>query len=138
MILQTQTTSFKAELYEAIHNLLTDTLKLALYTAEANLDESTTVYTTANEITGTGYSAGGNVVTGVTINSSGYTAWVTFNNVLWVPAAFTTRCALLYNASKANRSIVVLDFGSDKTCINTFTVTLPGDTATTALIRSSN
>lgn len=138
MIVQTQTTSFKAELYEAIHDLLTDTLKLALYTAEANLDASTTAYTTANEITGTGYTPGGNVVTGVTINSSGYTAWVTFNNVLWVPAAFTTRCALLYNASKANRSIVVLDFGSDKTCINTFTVTLPGDTATTALIRSSN
>jgi hypothetical protein len=138
MIVQTQTTSFKAELYEAVHNLLTDTLKLALYTAEANLDAETTAYTTANEITGTGYTAGGNVVTGVTINSSGYTAWVTFNNVLWVPAAFTTRCALLYNASKANRSIVVLDFGSDKTCINTFTVTLPGDTATTALIRSSN
>jgi predicted esterase len=138
MIVQTQTTSFKAELYKGIHNLLLDELKLALYTAEANLDASTTAYTTANEITGTGYSAGGNVVTGVTINSSGYTAWVTFNNVLWVPAAFTTRCALLYNASKANRSIVVLDFGSDKTCINTFTVTLPGDTATTALIRSSN
>lgn len=138
MIVQTQTTSFKAELYQAIHDLTTDTLKLALYTAEANLDASTTVYTTANEITGTGYSAGGNVVTGVTINSSGYTAWVAFNNVLWVPAAFTTRCALLYNASKANRSIAVLDFGSDKTCINTFTVTMPGSTATTALIRSSN
>jgi hypothetical protein len=138
MIVQTQTTSFKAELYEGIHNLLLDELKLALYTAEANLDASTTVYTTENEITGTGYTPGGNVVTGVTINSSGYTAWVTFNNVLWVPAAFTTRCALLYNASKANRSIVVLDFGSDKTCINTFTVTMPGDTATTALIRSSN
>ena len=138
MIVQTQTTSFKAELYQAIHNLLTDTLKLALYTAEANLDESTTVYTTANEITGTGYSAGGNVVTGAAISSSGYTAWVTFNNVLWVPAAFTTRCALLYNASKANRSIAVLDFGSDKTCTNTFTVTMPGNTATTALLRSSN
>jgi hypothetical protein len=138
MIVQTQTTSFKAELYEGIHNLLTDTLKLALYTADANLDASTTVYTTANEITGTGYSAGGNVVTGAAISSSGYTAWVTFNNVLWVPAAFTTRCALLYNASKANRSIAVLDFGSDKTCINTFTVTMPGNTATTALIRSSN
>ena len=138
MIVQTQTTSFKVELYQAIHNLLADTLKLALYTAEANLDASTTVYTTANEITGTGYTAGGNVVTGVTINSSGYTAWVTFNNVLWVPAAFTTRCALLYNASKANRSIVVLDFGSDKTCINTFEVQVPGATATTALIRSSN
>jgi len=138
MIVQTQTTSFKAELYEGIHNLLLDELKLALYTAEANLDAETTAYTTANEITGTGYSAGGNVVTGVTINSSGYTAWVTFNNVLWVPAAFTTRCALLYNASKANRSIVVLDFGSDKTCINTFEVQMPGASATTALIRSSN
>jgi hypothetical protein len=138
MIVQTQTTSFKAELYQGIHDLTTDTLKLALYTANANLDESTTVYTTANEITGTGYSAGGNVVTGAVISSSGYTAFVTFNNVLWVPAAFTTRCALLYNASKANRSIAVLDFGSDKTCTNTFTVTMPGNTATTALLRSSN
>ena len=140
MIVQTQTTSFKAELYQAIHNLTTDVLKLALYTAEANLDESTTVYTDANEVpsAGTGYNAGGNVVTGAAISSSGYTAWVTFNNVLWVPAAFTTRCALLYNTSKANRSIAVLDFGSDKTCTNTFTVTMPGNTATTALIRSSN
>jgi hypothetical protein len=125
-------------LYEGIHNLLTDTLKLALYTADANLDASTTVYTTANEITGTGYSAGGNVVTGAAISSSGYTAWVTFNNVLWVPAAFTTRCALLYNVTRGNKSIAVLDFGSDKTCTNTFTVTMPGNTATTALIRSSN
>jgi hypothetical protein len=138
MIVQTQTTSFKAELYQAIHDLTTDVLKLALYTADANLDASTTVYTSSNEITGTGYSAGGNVVTGAAISSSGYTAWVTFNNVLWVPAAFTTRCALLYNTSKANRAIAVLDFGSDKTCTNTFTVTMPGNTATTALIRSSN
>ena len=138
MIVQTQTTSFKAELYQGIHDLTTDTLKLALYTAEANLDESTTAYTTTQEITGTGYSAGGNVVTGAAISSSGYTAWVTFNNVLWVPAAFTARCALLYNSSKANRSIAVLDFGSDKTCTNTFTVVMPGDAATTALIRSSN
>ncbi len=138
MIVQTQTTSFKAELYQGIHDLTTDTLKLALYTADANLDASTTVYTTANEIAGTGYSAGGNVVTGAAISSGGYTAWVTFNNVLWVPAAFTTRCALLYNVSKANRAIAVLDFGSDKTCTNTFTVAMPGNTATTALLRSSN
>lgn len=138
MIVQTQTTSFKAELYQAIHDLTTDTLKLALYTSEANLDASTTAYTTANEITGTGYSAGGNVVTGAAISSSGYTAWVTFNNVLWVPATFTARCALLYNVSKANRSIAVLDFGADKTCDNTFTVVMPTNTATTALIRSSN
>lgn len=138
MIVQTQTTSFKAELYQGIHDLTTDTLKLALYTADANLDASTTVYTTSNEITGTGYTAGGEIVTGAAISSSGYTAWVTFNNVIWTPAAFTTRCALLYNASKANRSIAVLDFGSDKTCTTTFTVVMPGNTATTALIRSSN
>jgi len=140
MIVQTQTTSFKAELYQGIHDLLTDTLKLALYTAEANLDASTTAYTDANEVpsAGTGYTPGGNVVTGAVVVSSGYTAWVTFNNVLWVPAAFTTRCALLYNATKGNKSIAVLDFGSDKTCTNTFTVTMPGATATTALIRSSN
>jgi len=138
MIVQTQTTSFKAELYQGIHDLTVDTLKLALYTAEANLDESTTAYTTSNEITGTGYSAGGNVVTGATISSSGYTAYVTFNNVVWTSSAFTARCALLYNSSKANRSIAVLDFGSDKTCANTFTVNIPANTATSAIIRSSN
>jgi hypothetical protein len=138
MIVQTQTTSFKAELYQAIHDLTTDTLKLALYTAEADLNAATTAYTASNEITGTGYTAGGNVVTGATISSSGYTAWVTFDNVLWDPAAFTTRCALLYNVTKGNKSIAVLDFGSDKTCTNTFLVTMPGSAATTALIRSSN
>ena len=137
MILQTQTTSFKAELYQAIHDLPTDTIKLALYTAEADLNEATTAYTTSNEISGTGYTAGGKVVTGVAVSSSGFTAWVSFDNVVWDPATFTARCGLLYNASKANRSIAVIDFGSDKTGANTFTVTMPGSTATTALIRSS-
>lgn len=144
MILQTQTTSFKEELYKGIHDLTVDTIKLALYNSLADLNEATVAYTASNEITGTGYSAGGNVVTGVSVTSSGFTAWVTFNNVLWVPAAFTTRCALLYNASKNNpttgtgRSIAVLDFGADKTCSGTFTVVMPASTATTALIRSSN
>lgn len=138
MIVQTQTTSFKAELYQAIHDLVTDTIKVALYSANANLDETTTVYTTDNEITGTGYSAGGEVVTGAAISSSGSVAWVTFNDVLWSPASFTARCALIYNSSKSNRSIAILDFGSDKTCTNTFKITMPGNTATTALIRSSN
>ena len=137
MILQTRTTSFKAELYQAIHDLPTDTIKLALYTAEADLNEATTAYTTSNEISGTGYTAGGKVVTGVAVSSSGFTAWVSFDNVVWDPASFTARCGLLYNASKANRSIAVIDFGSDKTGVNTFTVTMPGSTATTALIRSS-
>ena len=138
-IIQTQTTSFKAELYQAIHDLTTDTLQIALYTGQATLNEATTAYSTTNEITGTGYTAGGVVLTGVTVNSSGYTAYVSFNNPSWTSASFTTRAALIYNSSKANRSIAVLDFGADKTVSgNTFTITLPTNNVTDALIRSSN
>jgi hypothetical protein len=136
MIVQTQTTSFKKELYEAIHNFSTDTFKIALYTANANLDEATTAYSAANEVSGTGYVAGGIALTGTTIGSSGYTAFVNFANAAF-GAAVTARCALIYNSSKANRSVVVLDFGSDKTSA-AFVVTMPANTATTALIRSSN
>jgi len=138
MIVQTQTTSFKAELYQAIHDLTTDNLYIALYTSSANLNESTTVYSTDNEISGTGYSAGGQLLQNVTVNSSGYTAWVSFNNPVWTPASFTARCALIYNASKGNKSIAVLDFGSDKTCTTSFQITLPANTATSAIIRASN
>lgn len=137
-IVQTQTTSFKKELYQGIHDLTVDTLKIALFTANADLNETTTAYNANDEITGTGYVAGGKTITGVTINSSGFTAYVSFDNVVWNPASFTTRCALIYNSSKANRSIAVLDFGSDKTATNTFTITLPTNDANNALIRSSN
>lgn len=136
-IVQTQTTSFKAELYQGVHDLLTDDIYIALYNGNANLDASTTVYTTADEITGTGYTAGGNLLSGTTVNTSGTTAYVNFANVQWNPAAFTTRCALIYNASKGNKSIAVLDFGADKTATSTFTITMPANTATDALIRSS-
>jgi hypothetical protein len=135
-IVQTQTTSFKKELYQAVHDLSTDTLKIALYTASANLNEATTVYSTANEVSGGGYTAGGVPLTGVTINSDGYTAYVNFNNAAF-GAAVTARCALIYNSSKANRSVAVLDFGSDKTSAS-FIITMPTNTANTALIRSSN
>ena len=135
-ILQTQTTSFKTELYTAVHNLSTDTLKIALYTAAADLNESTTVYSATNEVTGTGYVAGGVVLTGVTISSSGYTAYVDFADVVF-GASVTARCALIYNVTQGNKSIAVLDFGSDKTSAN-FTITMPANTATAALIRSSN
>ena len=136
-IIQTQTTSFKAELYQGIHNLTSDTLYMALYTGYANLGPSTTVYSAANEITGTGYTAGGVQVTGATVSTSGYTAYVNFNNVVWLNSNFTARCGLLYNQSKGNKSICVIDFGSDKTMTN-FTITMPVNSATTALIRSSN
>lgn len=135
-IVQTQTTSFKAELYQGVHNLLTDTLKIALYTGNANLNADTAAYTTSNEVSGGGYTAGGVALTGVTINTSGYTAYVNFNNVSF-SASVTARCALIYNVSQGNKSIAVLDFGSDKTS-TAFTITMPQNTATTALIRSSN
>jgi hypothetical protein len=135
-ILQTQTTSFKTQLYTGVHNLLTDTLKIALYTANADLNEATTIYTTSGEVTGGGYVAGGVTLTGVTINSSGFTAYVDFADVVF-NASVTARCALIYNVTQGNKSIAVLDFGSDKTSTN-FTITMPANTATAALIRSSN
>jgi hypothetical protein len=136
-IVQTQTTSFKKELYQGIHDLSTDSIYIALYTANVDLNEGTTVYSSTNEVSATGYTAGGQELTGVSINSSGYTAYVNWSNVTW-NAALTARCALLYNASKGNKSVCVLDFGSDKTSTTTFTITMPANTPTAALIRSSN
>ena len=136
-IVQTQTTSFKKELYQAVHNLSTDTIKIALYTGNADLNADTTVYTTSNEVVATGYTAGGNTLTGVSISSSGSTAYVNWANTSWM-AALTARCALIYNVTQGNKSIAVIDFGADKTSTTTFTITMPSNTSTTALIRSSN
>ena len=135
-IVQTQTTSFKTELYQAVHNLSTDTINIALYTGNANLNESTLTYTTTNEVVASGYTAGGNTLTGVAISSSGSTAYVNWANTSWT-AAITARCALIYNVTQGGKSIAVIDFGADKTSTTTFTITMPANTATTALIRSS-
>jgi len=143
MIIQGLTNSFKLHILSAVQDLSTDTLKIALYTGDATLGPMTTVYATTNEITGTGYTAGGKTLTGVTINTGTQTLYdpaviyVNFDNVVWNPAAFTCRGALIYNASKANKSVAVLDFGSDKTCTNTFTITMPSNTSTSALLRWS-
>jgi hypothetical protein len=138
-IIQTQTTSFKAQLYQGIHDLTTDVIKIALYTANANLNEDTTVYSSTDEVANTGtYSAGGAQLTPITVSTSGYTAYVGFPNISWT-GAITARCALIYNDTVAGKpSIAVLDFGSDKTSTGTFTITMPANTATAALIRSSN
>ena len=137
-IVQTQTTSFKAELYQGIHDLTTDVIKIALYTANANLNEDTTVYSSVNEVAATGtYVAGGATMTGITISASGYTAYVNFANVSWT-GVITARCALIYNSTQGNKAVAVLDFGSDKTSTTTFLITMPANTSTTALIRSSN
>ena len=137
-IIQTQTTSFKAQLYQGIHDLTTDVIKIALYTANANLNEDTTVYSSTDEVANTGtYSAGGAQLTPITVNTSGYTAYVGFPNISWT-GVITARCALIYNVTQGNKSVAVLDFGSDKTSVGTFTITMPANTATAALIRSSN
>jgi hypothetical protein len=127
--------SFKQESWLAIHDLDTDTLKMALYTANANLSQATTVYTLTGEVSGTGYTAGGVTLVNVQVLLSGTTAYVTFNNPVWTGASFTCRGGLIYNSSKANRAIAVIDFGADKTASGTFTVQLPASTATTALLR---
>ena len=138
-IQQTLTTSFKQQMLQAGQNLATDTLKIALYTAPASLGPDTTIYSTSNEVVGTGYTAGGEVLTGVVItaNANG-TVYVNFDNAVWPVSSFTARGALLYNSTQANASVAVLDFGADKTCVNqTFTVTMPANTVTTALLRFS-
>jgi hypothetical protein len=139
MIVQTQTTSFKAELYEGIHDLIDDTIKIALFNANADLTASTTAYSTNQEVTGAGYTAGGNTLTGATVRSNGTTAYVSFDNTTWSGASFTCRGALIYNSSKADRSVAVLNFGSDKIVANgTLTIEFPSNDVTSAIIRSSN
>ena len=138
MIQQGLTNSFKQEMLQAGQNLVTDTLYMALYTAFSDIGPLTTVYTTTNEVTGTGYSAGGVAVTGATISTDVQTGtvYVNFDNVAWPGASFTARGALIYNVTRSNKSVAVLDFGSDKIFSSVSnTVTMPVNSATTALIR---
>lgn len=131
-IIQGLTTQAK---YAALAYLAEGTLKMALYTASADLNGDTLVYTSSNEVVGTGYTAGGKSLTGVTISKSGSTAYLDFDDVTWNPASFTARCALIYNPAYGNLAVAVLDFGSDKTATTTFTVQAPANTATSAVIR---
>jgi hypothetical protein len=136
-IVQTMTTSFKAELFTGTQVFGTDTFKLALYTSSADLGATTTVYSSTNEVAASGsYVAGGGTLTGVTVASSGTTAWVTFDNISFTSATITARGALIYNSSKGNKSVAVLDFGQDKSSSSsTFTVQFPVADATNAIIR---
>lgn len=137
-IQQGLTNSFKQEMLQAGQNLATDTLKMALYTAFSDIGPLTTVYTTTNEVTGTGYTAGGVAVTGATISTDVQTGtvYVDFADVSWPGANFVARGALIYNVTRSNKSVAVLDFGSDKTFSSVSnTVTMPVNSATTALIR---
>ena len=137
-ITQAMCTSFKQELLTGTHNFTTgqDTIKLALYTSSASLDASTTAYSTSNEASGTGYSAGGNTLTNITPTTGGTTAFTDFNDTSFTSSSITARGALIYNSSQSDKAICVLDFGSDKTSSNgTFSIVFPNAAASTAIIR---
>lgn len=136
-IQQGQCTIFKKNCLSGLENFASGTsyvYKIALYTAAANLSYETLAYTTDGEISGTGYTAGGNTLTRIVPATSGQVAYISFQNTTWNPASFTARGALIYN-STTNAAVAVLDFGSDKTATNTFTVTFPTADATNAIIR---
>lgn len=135
-ISQAMCSSFKQQILLGEHDLDTDTIKIALYTSSATLGASTTAYTTSDEVVGTGYVAGGNTLAGATVSLSGTTAYVDFTDTTWASSSITARGALIYNSSKSNKAIAVLDFGGDKTSTNgNFTVQFPTNDASSAIIR---
>jgi hypothetical protein len=139
-ITQGATNAFKTGLPSSTFNFASDTFKIALYTGAADLGPTTSAYTTTNEISGTGYSAGGLVLTvsvqpTIGSNPANTTAYLSFGNALWNPAAFTCRGALIYKSGGGNPTVCVLDFGSDKTCTTTFEIQFPSATSTSAIIR---
>lgn len=129
-------TSYKQEILSGVH-LSSDTYKIALFTSAASLGASTTVYSTTDEVVGTGYSAGGATLSGFVTGSSGTTAWIDWTtDPSWGSSTITARGALIYNASQGNKAVATFDFGSDKTTNDsTFTVVLPDADATNAIVR---
>ena len=133
-------TSFKVELLKGVHNFSAsggDVFKIALYTSSATLDATTTAYSATNEVSGTGYTAGGNTLTNIEPTSSGTTAYLDFSDTTWSTATITARGALIYNSSAVgNPAVAVLDFGADKTSTaGDFTVVFPTADASNAIVR---
>lgn len=133
------TTSFKSQLMSGLHDFDNpggNTFKIALYTSSATLGASTTAYSALDEITGTGYTAGGETLTSVSPTTSGTTAYVDFADVTWANSTITANGALIYNSTSSNASVVTLAFGSDKSSSNgDFVIVFPTANATDAIIR---
>ena len=130
-IVQAMCTSFKAEILDEGHDLVADTLKIALYTSSANLGAGTTAYSTNNEISGTGYSAGGVTLTNKVVSTTGTTAHFDADDPTWTGASFTANGALIYNSSNSDKAIAVLAFGGDFTVASgTFRIVFPAAGAT--------
>jgi len=139
-ITQTVCTSFKVELLSGTHDFNSDTFKLALYTSSATLNAATSGYTASGEVaSGSGYTAGGKDLTvSQTPTSGSEIAYISFSDVSWVSSTITARGALVYNSSKSNKAVAVLDFGSDKSSSSsTFTVTFPASNQNSAIVRIS-
>jgi len=138
-ITQAMCTSFKKEILEGVHNFLLsggDTFKIALFTSSASLDATTTAYATTNEVSGAGYSAGGNTLTRIDPATSGTTAFTDFANTTWSSATITARGAVIYNSTDSDKAVAVLDFGSDKSSsTGDFTIQFPTADASSAIIR---
>ena len=133
-------TSFKKELLEGVHNFKNSggsTFKLAMYTNSASFTAATTAYTTSNEISGTGYTAGGGTLTRVDPTTSSTTAFTDFSDLTFSSSSLTARGALIYNDSASgDPTVVVLDFGADKTSSSgDFTIVFPTADASNAIIR---
>ena len=139
MISTSMVTSFKSELMSGLHDFDNpggNTFKIALYTSSATLGASTTAYSATNEVTGTGYTAGGETLTSVSPTTSGTTAYVDFADVTWSSSTITANGALIYNANSSNAAVVTLAFGSDKSSSNgDFVIVFPTANATSAIIR---
>jgi len=132
-------TSFKKELLTGTHDFTLSTghtFKIALFTSSATLSAATTAYSTANEVTGTGYTAGGNTLTNVTPTSSGTVGLTDFANSTWSTSTVTARGALIYNSSASSKAVAVIDFGEDKsTTAADFVIQFPTADASNAIIR---
>lgn len=140
-ITQSVCSSWKTEILTGTHDFTAstgDTFKIALYTSSATLDASTTAYSATNEISGTGYTAGGNTLTNVTPVLDGTTAVIDFDDTEWNSASFTARGALIYNSTDSNRAVAVLDFGGDFTVSSgTFRIVFPTADSSNAILRIS-
>jgi len=136
MIVQGSTTTFAQNLLNGNENFTTGTYYIALYNANANLNNTTQAYITTNEVTGNGYTAGGKPLTITvtpTVDNTYNLVYLSFANVTWSPAAFTCRGALVYNYT-TKAACFILNFGSDKTCNSSFTVQFPAATSTSAIL----
>ena len=125
--------SFRSQIMLGEHDLDTDSIKLALYTNAASLSDGTTTYTTSNEVVGTGYSAGGVVLTGIDVTTDSSVAVVSITDAVVTASTITARGALIYNSSKSDKAIAVFDFGADKSSTaGDFTIQFPAAAAATA------